>query len=275
MRNETPCAETIVRTPTEFVRRVRNRGMMKLDRLRLELLRRTRGGTVWTRRGGNWLPYHGDGDAQELQYQLEGEWWFEFESQRLAPYLPAGGVVIDVGANLGFTTLIFARHVGATGRIFAFEPSSLVYPKLLEVIGKNQLQNVECFKLGCGAKPKTETLLVPRSSGNATIKRDGVQPEGMLREVTIEIDTLDRVMLPLVQKVDFLKIDTEGFEDEVLAGADALIAQHRPVIYIELSHEYADSSARAITWLKERHYRFDHDPDLTSARNGDNFLAFP
>ncbi len=264
-----------LRNPAALLRRRRARAAIRMNHWRLQLLRRLKGETLWTRRGDYWLPFHGDGDMQEVQYQIAGDLWFRYESERLQPFLPKDGVVVDVGANLGFTTLIFARHVGAGGRIFAFEPSSLVYPKLVEVVEKNGLRNVQCLQLGCGAARKTETLLVPETSGNATIQRSGVEPDVPVRPVTIEVDTLDHLLLPLVTKLDLLKIDTEGFEDQVLAGAEELIARHRPVIYIELSQEYASSSARAVAWLQQRQYRFDRDPDLGAAHNGDNFVALP
>jgi FkbM family methyltransferase len=259
--------------PVALLRRVRS--SLTLNRWRLELLHRLKGGTLWTRRGGYWLPFHADGDLQEIQYQLDGELWFKYETERLREYLPKGGVVVDVGANLGFTALLFAKHIGTEGRIYAFEPSPPVYAKLLQVVEKNQLRNVHCFNLGCGRTRRRETLLVPASSGNATIKRNGVHLTEAYREINIEMDSLDNVILPLVPRVDFLKIDTEGFEDEVLAGADELIARFRPVVYLELSLEYGDSSARAIAWLRARGYTFERDPDLASAHNGDNFLAIP
>ena len=213
-----------------MLRRVRL--SLTLNRWRLGLLHWLKGGTVWTRRGGWWLPFHADGDLQEIQYQLEGE-------------------------------------------IYAFEPSPSIYAKLLQVVEKNQLRNVQCFNLGCGSVRGRETLLVPASSGNATIRRSGVHFAGACREINIEIDTLDNVILPLAPTVDFLKIDTEGFEDQVLAGADEVIARYRPVVYLELSQEYGDSSARAVAWLRARRYTFERDPDLASAHNGDNFLAIP
>ena len=256
-----------------FLRRVRS--SLTLNRWRLEFLHRLKGGTLWTRRGGSWLPFHADGDLQEVQYQLEGEQWFKWESETLREYLPKDGVVIDVGANLGFAALLFAKLVGPDGQIYAFEPSPLAYTKLLEVVEKNELRNVRCFNLGCGTARRTETLLVPASSGNATIRRRGVQQAEACREISIQIDTLDNVILPLAQKIDFLKIDTEGFEDQVLAGAVELIGRYRPVVYLELSQQYGDSSIRAVAWLRARGYTFDRDPDLALAEGGDNFLAIP
>ena len=263
------------RDPHRSWRRVRTRLGLRLEQWRWQFLQRRRQETLWVRRGGYWLPFHGDGDLQDLQYLYFGEMWFEAESQRLGPWLRPGGVVIDVGANLGFISLVLARHVGASGQIYAFEPSPFVYPKLVEVMNKNEVQNARCFQCGCGAERGTETLLVPKTSGNATIQRNSAQLAGVLREVTVEIDTLDGVILPQISRLDLLKIDTEGFEDQVLAGAFELVAQHRPLIYIELSQEYADSSARALAWLETRGYKFDRVVDLQKVWNGDNFLAFP
>lgn len=258
--------------PAAFLRRVRS--SLTLNRWRLELLHRLKGKTLWTQRGGYWLPFHGDGDLQEVQYQLEGEQWFKWETETLREYLPKDGVVIDVGANLGFAALLFAKHVGPGGQIYAFEPSPLAYNKFLEVMEKNQFRNVRSFNLGCGSARREETLLVPASSGNATIRRSGVHPAAS-REIKIQIDTLDNVILPLGRKIDLLKIDTEGFEDQVLAGAVELVGRYRPVVYLELSQQYGDSSARAVAWLRGRGYTFDRDPDLALAQNGDNFLAIP
>lgn len=241
----------------------------------LGLLRTLKGETLWRRRGGWWLPFHGDGDLQETQYQVHGATWFKDELQRLQHWLPKDGVVVDVGANLGFMALLFSGGVGSGGKVFAFEPSPFVYPKLVEVIEKNALRNVQCFNLGCGSVKGSETLVVPRSSGNASIKRDEVGAQDIQREFRIEIDTLDSVLLPLADRVDFLKIDTEGFEDRVLAGGDQLISRFRPVIYIELSQQFLDSSRRAIAWLVARGYTFDREPALEECQSGENFLAFP
>jgi FkbM family methyltransferase len=242
---------------------------------RLSVRRKLKGGTLWFRRGGWWLPFHGDGDAQEISYLMHGEAWFKDEAERLQRWLPNDGVAVDVGANLGFMALLFAGCVGSGGKVFAFEPSPFVYPKLVEVIEKNGLQNIRHFNLGCGTARKTETLVIPRASGNASIKRDGVGLEGAALEVRIEIDALDSVLLPLTERVDFLKIDTEGFEEQVLAGAEQLIVRLHPVIYVELSQQYLESSRKAIAWLVARGYTFDREPKLEQVPSAENFLAFP
>ena len=263
------------KNPQQIVRGLVRRFVNWFYGFRLSFQRILKGGTLWSRRGGWWLPFHGDGDVQEISYQMHGEAWFKDEAERLQRWLPKGGVVVDAGANLGFMALLFSGCVGPEGRVFAFEPSPFVYPRLVEVIDKNGLQNIRHFNLGCGTARMCETLVVPRASGNASIKRDGVGLEGGGREVRIEIDALDNVLLPLTERVDFLKIDTEGFEDQVLTGAERLITRFRPVIYIELSQQFHDSSRKAIEWLVARGYSFDREPRLDRVLSADNFLAFP
>jgi hypothetical protein len=96
-----------------------------------------------------------------------------------------------------------------------------------------------------------------------------------LREVQIRIDSLDKMLLKRLTRLDFLKIDTEGFEDQVLARAEKVVELFHPVFYIELSREYNKSSQAAIAWLKARGYVFEKEPDLSSAHNGDNFIVYP
>jgi FkbM family methyltransferase len=262
--------------PKQTLRGALNRLRIKLTKRSLDARHSVVGGTVWKLHDWAWLPYHGDGDQQEIYYQMHGAEWLAAETESVKKWLPKGGCVVDVGANTGFTALVFSNLIGPEGRVIAFEPSPIIYPRLVEVVEKNGLKDrVECLNFGCGTEARTETLMVPVSSGNATIKRDGVELHGSVREVQIKIDSLDKVLLDRLKRLDFLKIDTEGFEDQVLAGADKLIERFRPVFYIELSHEYMASSRNAIAWLKARSYIFDIEPDLNSAHNGDNFIVYP
>ncbi|MDH4452067.1 MAG: FkbM family methyltransferase [Verrucomicrobiota bacterium] len=262
--------------PRQTLRGALNRLRIKRTKLSLDARCRAAGGTVWSKHHGAWLPYHGDGDQQEIYYQMHGADWLKAETEVVKKWLPKGGSVVDVGANTGFTALVFSNLIGPEGRVIAFEPSPIIYPRLVEVIEKNGLKDrVECLNLGCGTEARTETLMVPVSSGNATIKRDGVELHGSVREVQIKIDSLDTVLLDRLTRLDFLKIDTEGFEDQVLAGAEKVVECFRPVLYIELSQEYSKSSQAAIAWLKTRGYVFEKEPDLNSAHNGDNFIVYP
>lgn len=124
--------------------------------------------------------------------------------------------------------------------------------------------------LGCGDFPGEMMLASPTgSSGNATLTTQKAT-ESMQK---VQIVLLDDFLTGSLERLDFIKIDTEGFEDRVLAGAGALIDAYHPTVYIELSSEYLNSSERATQWLREHGYIFEIKPDLSCAHNGDNFIA--
>jgi len=133
--------------------------------------------------------------------------------QRLA----AGATVIDVGANIGCFTLVAARAVGQTGRVFAIEPEESTYRQLLRNIGLNKLTNVIPLKLALGALRGTRTL---RSDPNRLFSSlfssvNGREIQGIDQEV--EVTTLDALMdAHQIPHCDFLKLDCEGAEHEII-----------------------------------------------------------
>ena len=182
---------------------------------------------------------------------------------------------MDVGANLGFMSGIFSNLTGATGQVYSFEPSPFTYAKLLEVIQGNQYANVLPYNLGCGREERTMTLFRPSSSGNATLRPDAGIEQSVRQKDSVRIVNLDEFVGPKLERLDFFKIDTEGFEDEVLAGASGILQRFKPVIYIELSSQYRAASERAIELLHSHRYKFEDELSLESSFLGDNFFAFP
>ena len=86
------------------------------------------------------------------------------------------------------------------------------------------------------------------------------------------METLDDI---IKEDVLLLKIDTEGYEAQVLRGATETLKKHRPVIYIELCSDYMESSLEAVALLRGLDYRLPMDLDLNAKGNGSNFVALP
>lgn len=143
----------------------------------------------------------------------------------LRPYIPEGSTVCDVGACLGDYTATFSEFVGPEGKVYAVEPN----PPTLECLRYNMQRypNVQVYGVGLGAQP-----------GRANIERDWHNLAASQLQVDsageVEIVTLDSIS-PDWPRLDFLKIDAEGFEPMLLDGAKATINRFRPVIYIEIS----------------------------------------
>jgi FkbM family methyltransferase len=239
----------------------------------LSTLRALRGDGAYRDYGWIRLPFSGDGDLQEVYYHMHCQQWYRNEFARLMPFANPGDTVVDVGANLGFMATLFHRLTAPHGRVIALEPSPRIFRKLQRVVELNGLDRVEALNVGCGAETGTHTLYqVSDSSGNASL----VPVEGEARGAGAEevrLVRLDDLVAERDLRVDLLKVDTEGYESVVLAGAMATLARDRPAVYIELSQDYAESSEEAIWLLRELGYRFDPEPDLSRAHNGDNFLC--
>jgi len=156
--------------------------------------------------------------------------WAQLEIDRLLDYLAPGDFAIDVGANIGFHTLSFARKVGKSGAVWAFEPDpvnglllrhNILQSGLDEVIVPFDLAVSE--KLGL-CRFRTAPIAAPENFGHT-----GVDPlEGDYPRVALPLDAL------LIDRAPALiKIDIEGHELPALSGMCELIDKHRPVISVE------------------------------------------
>lgn len=155
----------------------------------------------------------------------------------LAANVRAGDVVWDVGANIGFFTLISARLAGPEGRVVAFEPMPPNADALRANLAANQADNVEVVELALGDSEGTAELQVYDDPGWAKLdtSADTAYKSGRPVSSLIEVplSTLDR-QLDDYPPPRLLKIDIEGGEVAALRGARRLLSEHRPVVLCEL-----------------------------------------
>ena len=218
------------------------------------------------------LPFTGDGDWQEVLYHLNQDRWHEKDEMVFRSLVYPGATAIDVGANLGFVSAILSNLVGPTGRVIAFEPSPRIFQKLQRTIAANALDNVHPINAGCGARPSTVDLrAVGECSGNASVLGAGPVVD------RIEIVRLDDVETVWRDRAALVKIDTEGFEPDVLEGARGLIAAHRPVLYLEMGGDYVESTLRSVELLDALGYDTRHIAavDWSEYGNGADFVFLP
>jgi FkbM family methyltransferase len=127
--------------------------------------------------------------------------------------------VVDVGANIGWYTMLAARRAR---KVYAFEPEPESFSLLSRAVTANNCENVEAYPLCLSDHIGTETLYLSqtRNKGNHSImSSDGASA------VQVDCTTLD--MLFPEEQIDLLKLDAEGAECKVLSGAKNLIAQKR------------------------------------------------
>jgi len=147
-------------------------------------------------------------------------------------YVKEGDTVLDIGANIGTHTLWFANKVGDKGRVLAFEPQRLIFQTLCANMAINSIQNTDCKHMGVGSVQKLidSPVLDPTKPQNF----GGFSLEDDRKGDKVAICKIDDIGLT---SCDFIKIDVEGMEPDVLMGGLNTIATLRPYIYIEIDRE--------------------------------------
>ena len=154
--------------------------------------------------------------------------------QAVAKLVAPGSVVYDVGANIGFFTLIFARLCGPDGLVYAFEADAANATLARRNVARNGFDHVIVSARACGAHNGFVTLHLAPYIGGHSIVATGT-PATDVGEVTVEVTRLDDfAALDGVRPPDLVKIDVEGAEEIVLDGMVTLLATRRPVLLIEL-----------------------------------------
>lgn len=159
-------------------------------------------------------------------------------------------VIVEVGANIGASLMqILAAKPGA--RVVCFEPSDRFRPYLLRNVRFAGAEDrVDVRPSFLGAQKEAQTLYVSASSGSASAPdRD---PEKWRGEQQIVATTLDAELGE--QRVDFVKVDTDGFEFEVLKGTENILRRWRPVLHFEFATQLIDEPVKGLEWLREMGY---------------------
>lgn len=146
--------------------------------------------------------------------------------------------VYDIGAYEGVMTLFFARAVGIDGRVIAFEPNPANRSRLRENIALNDLKNTTIVDIAVADKCGNAELAI-RDSEYATGSIDPFIKAQILGErgklIHVAMDTLDNIVVSRQLRLpDFVKIDVEGYEWNVLNGMTQILEKARPDIFIEL-----------------------------------------
>jgi len=178
---------------------------------------------------------------------------------------PPESIALDVGANIGALTLALAASVGPRGTVVAIEPQGAIYQLLCANLALNEIRNVRALHAAAGRAPGRTFVAMPNHAqpGNSGAAEINDRAGELVRMVSI-----DSLQLPACH---FIKIDVEGFEQSVIAGAANTIKRFRPVLYIENDRRH--QSADLIRQIFSIDYvPYWHLPPLYSP---DNFFRNP
>jgi len=164
-----------------------------------------------------------DPDDTVVSPRLCAEGSFEhLETELVLREVRTGDVVVDVGANIGYYTLLFARQVGPTGHVYAFEPDPHNFGLLRRNVLQNGYTNVTCVP--CAVGDRSGTVRLYRNQGNRGDHRIYDSRDGR-----IAIDTacvsLDDYFADIDRPVNFIKMDIQGAEALALRGMQRLLGR--------------------------------------------------
>jgi FkbM family methyltransferase len=148
--------------------------------------------------------------------------------------LNRGGVVIDVGANIGAFTILAARHVGPSGRVIAIEPEAGNYKQLVANVALNEPAGVETHQLAVGAREGTVQLRtgVRASLASFYAEVDHHRQDGQVQDVRMR--PLEALMDEArIDRCDLLKLDCEGAEYDILFNMQPSVAERIAQISLE------------------------------------------
>jgi FkbM family methyltransferase len=155
--------------------------------------------------------------------------------------LQPGDTFIDIGANVGLFTLTAARTVGPGGRVFAFEPSSRERAYLERNIRQNGFDNVVVAPLALSDAPGELEMLIASDGGLNSFARNRHPEQQVECTERVAVETLDRfVERNAIGNIRLIKIDVEGAEHLVIAGAGETLRRRPPP---ELLCEFCDDTA--------------------------------
>lgn len=183
-----------------------------------------------------------------------------------APYLLGAAknarVVFDVGANVGFYSLYFAK-LTVDGVVHAFEPVPSTYRSLIKNISLNNSDiqsRIVPNNFGFSERSGNHTFHVPKISGSGAASMVDLHPEEESNQVSCKLEVLDDYFnRSSLDRLDLIKIDVEGNELSVIRGGAETITKFKPVLFVELlrkwSRQFGYHPNEVISMLREIGYK--------------------
>jgi len=169
-----------------------------------------------------------------------------------------GDTFVDIGSNIGIYANFIPQIVGNQGKVIAFEPIQRLYEQNLKSIQRNNYTNVHLYNYACSDRTgESKIFLTPFSIGSSTLHPSELQRKRYaISDSNFEVikTIIGDEMLLKEPTIDFIKIDVEGHEYEVLLGIHQTLQKFKPKIVLEFSPLFTPETTEKIIELLEPLY---------------------
>jgi FkbM family methyltransferase len=188
------------------------------------------------------------------------EIWEQCITDVISEALAPGDIFVDVGANIGYYSLLASSRVGPAGKVFAFEASPRIYAALTANIERNRLTNVIALNRAVTSTVGTCEIFMAREHnlGHSTIIPGVAEAGGHTLEAVIKCAPLDELMpVEELLRARFIKVDIEGAERYAVEGLIDLLPKfsNRTEWLIEVSPALSPNGRNDIEWIFETFLR--------------------
>jgi len=184
--------------------------------------------------------------------------------------LKEGMTCIDMGANIGYYALLESKKVGVNGKVFAFEPSPANFQCLSKNIKLNDVHNMQLYNFACGDKDDFISFIVNDQSNLCRVVEENSAELKKIKNSTVG-NVIDVIKIPLkkldsvikqesISKVDFIRMDLEGYEFKAYCGMRESIQKFHPQLLIELHRIFLgdDVTLQFLEYFEEDGYEVKH-----------------
>jgi FkbM family methyltransferase len=200
---------------------------------------------------GNFIIFSNDAIAQHIK---KGKQWEPHFKTVISYFIKPGDTVIDAGANFGYNGVLMGKQIGPKGTLISFEPQRIIYQQMCGNLIINSIYNAVAIQAALGDGSVSSTTMAPVdynldwvNIGDTSIGNGGEQ---------VDVYKLDDL---LVDNINFIKLDVQGYELFTLKGAENHIKTFQPDLFIEIEDhqliKFNITSNQLIDYIKFLGYR--------------------
>lgn len=195
-----------------------------------------------------------------------------------------GMKILEVGANIGYYAILETKLAGKNGFLYAFEPSPFNVDLLQRNLALNDIHNCEVYGKAAGAENMTTKFFVANKSNlSSFIQREGMDMIHDGKIIDVDVVRLDDFFAD--KEIDFIRMDVEGYEREILKGSEKLLTRDHPPkhffieVHSELLHKKNSSAREIIEYLEQYGYKviksFYRGSSTHTAQSSEELLHHP